>query len=176
MTSPPSARPASDQRPSAPPAAPPGNRARSIGQQIARELPLLTAALGRGVLLAVVATLLALSLAGSLDPTIALLVAASGLGQGAIVIGLAWHISTELRRTRRVSGRLTWTSAPSASSAAAPPPAGTAHGAASPELLATGEMNGRRYALFSDGSVELLTLLGRRRFRTIAHAREFVGG
>jgi hypothetical protein len=162
----------SGDRPSAPPAAP----ARSIGKRIAQELPLLTAALGCGVLLAVVAAMLALSLAGSLDPTVALLVAASGLGQGAVVAGLAWHVSTELRRNRRVSGRLTWTSAPGAGSAAASPPAGTAQGPARPELLATGEMNGRRYALFSDGTVELLTLLGRRRFRTIAHAREFVGG
>ena len=166
MSSPPVAPPVtSDQRSDASPGEglPPW---RTIGLRWARELPLLIVALGWGVLLAVAAAVIVLSLAGPLDPTTGLVIAAGACGQGAIVTGCAFLVLAEVRRQHRRPARLTWTSA-SASPAAPGLPAA--------EPIATGEMNGRRYALFADGSVELLTLLGRRRFRTIAHAREFVG-
>ena len=115
-------------------------------------------ALGWGVLLAVTAAVAVLSLAGALDPAIGLLIAAGACAQGAIVTGSTLLVLAEMRRQRRGPARLTWTSVPSLSSPEADAPAA--------ELVATGEMNGRRYALFSDGSVELLTLLGRRRFGT----------
>lgn len=49
---------------------------------------------------------------------------------------------------------------------AAPPPV---------EVVARGDLNGRAYLLYSDGSVVVETLLGRRRFRSLAEAREFIG-
>ena len=42
-------------------------------------------------------------------------------------------------------------------------------------IVERGEMNGRLYVVFGDGSIEVETLLGLRRFDTIAEARRFVG-
>lgn len=166
MTSPPVARLVA---PDARTCASPGERLPpwwAFGQRLGRELPLLVLALGWGVLLAVTTAVTVLSLAGLLDPRIGLVIVACAWGQGAIVTGCALLVLAEMRRQRRRPARLTWASAPASPSEPSLP---------APDPIATGEMNGRRYALFADGSVELLTLLGRRRFRTIAHAREFVG-
>jgi hypothetical protein len=140
----------------------------SMGHGMKREMPLLMVALGWGVLLAIAAAVAVLCLVGSLEPTVGLAIVALALGQGALVTGLALLVMAELRRQGRVPER--------GAKMGTPGSAQTMAAAAAPELLATGDMNGRRFALFSDGSVELLTLLGRRRFRTIALAREFVGG
>ncbi len=43
------------------------------------------------------------------------------------------------------------------------------------EPVAVGSLNGREYKLFGDGSVEMETILGKRRFASILDAREFVG-
>jgi hypothetical protein len=40
--------------------------------------------------------------------------------------------------------------------------------------IGSGSLNGRDYALFADGSLEIETLLGRRRFASILDAREFI--
>jgi hypothetical protein len=39
-----------------------------------------------------------------------------------------------------------------------------------------GHLGGRKYVMFPDGSIEVDTLLGRRRFTSLDAAREFVGG
>lgn len=43
------------------------------------------------------------------------------------------------------------------------------------EVIDEGEMMGRAYRLFSDGSIEVATLLGLRRFDSLMDARQFVG-
>ena len=40
----------------------------------------------------------------------------------------------------------------------------------------TGSLNGKNYVLFTDGSCEIDTMFGRRRFEDLDAAREFVGG
>jgi hypothetical protein len=78
----------------------------------------------------------------------------------------------------------TTASAPAVSSASAPasaytPPfisqrsggAGTGAG----DIVTRGELNGRDYVLFRDGSVLIETLLGPRRFASISEAQEFIG-
>jgi hypothetical protein len=42
-------------------------------------------------------------------------------------------------------------------------------------VVSEGRIKGRAYLLYGDGSVEVETLLGRRRFPSLAEAREFVG-
>jgi hypothetical protein len=44
-----------------------------------------------------------------------------------------------------------------------------------PEIVSRGEISGREYVVFSDGTVGVETLLGRRRFRSLGDAREFIG-
>jgi hypothetical protein len=44
-----------------------------------------------------------------------------------------------------------------------------------PHVIAEGELAGRYYRHFSDGSVEIATLLGLRRFESLMDAREFIG-
>lgn len=44
-----------------------------------------------------------------------------------------------------------------------------------PQLIDEGEMMGRAYRLFSDGSIEIATLLGLRRFASLSDARHFIG-
>jgi hypothetical protein len=43
------------------------------------------------------------------------------------------------------------------------------------EIVTRGELNGREYVLFRDGSVMIETLLGPRRFSSISEAQEFIG-
>lgn len=45
-----------------------------------------------------------------------------------------------------------------------------------PVAISSGLMGGKAYVSFSDGSVEIDTMLGRRRFVDLNAAREFVGG
>jgi hypothetical protein len=45
-----------------------------------------------------------------------------------------------------------------------------------PHLISEGELAGRLYRHYSDGSVEIATLLGLRRFDSLMDAREFIGG
>ncbi len=44
-----------------------------------------------------------------------------------------------------------------------------------PQIIDEGEMMGRAYRLFSDGSIEIATLLGLRRFASLSDARQFIG-
>lgn len=44
-----------------------------------------------------------------------------------------------------------------------------------PVVVAQGDLSGRDYALYSDGSVVVETLLGQRRFQTLQDARQFIG-
>lgn len=44
-----------------------------------------------------------------------------------------------------------------------------------PSVVAQGDLAGRAYALYSDGSVVVETLLGQRRFQTLDDARQFIG-
>lgn len=43
------------------------------------------------------------------------------------------------------------------------------------DIVTRGELNGRDYVLFRDGSVLIETLLGPRRFASISEAQEFIG-
>lgn len=63
--------------------------------------------------------------------------------------------------------------APALATATATPPAPVSQKA--PEIVSRGEISGREYVLFADGTVGVETLLGRRRFRTLGDAREFIG-
>lgn len=42
-------------------------------------------------------------------------------------------------------------------------------------VLHTGEVEGRDYAVFTDGSIEIDTAFGRRWFESVDHAHEFIG-
>lgn len=57
---------------------------------------------------------------------------------------------------------------------ASPPPLPFAP-APSLSIQETAHLAGRKYIMFSDGSIEIDTLLGRRRFTSLDAAREFVG-
>lgn len=43
------------------------------------------------------------------------------------------------------------------------------------DIVSRGEISGREYVLFADGTVGVETLIGRRRFRTLSDARQFIG-
>jgi hypothetical protein len=56
-----------------------------------------------------------------------------------------------------------------------PPPLSPVKVPERPALVGHGVIEGRDYSEYADGSVEISTMLGRRRFATLAAAREFVG-
>jgi hypothetical protein len=53
--------------------------------------------------------------------------------------------------------------------------AGAGAGAGAGDVVTRGELNGRDYVLYRDGSVLIETLLGPRRFASISEAQEFIG-
>ncbi|MEJ2124544.1 MAG: hypothetical protein P8Y67_04870 [Alphaproteobacteria bacterium] len=71
--------------------------------------------------------------------------------------------------------------APAAPAAASAVPAASSHTPpfisqrSSEDIVTRGELNGRDYVLFRDGSVVIETLIGPRRFASISEAQEFIG-
>jgi hypothetical protein len=72
--------------------------------------------------------------------------------------------------------------APAVASAFTPPfisqrlaETGAGAGAGAGDVVTRGELNGRDYVLYRDGSVLIETLLGPRRFASISEAQEFIG-
>lgn len=56
-----------------------------------------------------------------------------------------------------------------------PTPVSSSRLSAAARLLSHGELHGRRYAVYSDGSIEMDTMFGTRWFASLEVAREFIG-
>lgn len=98
------------------------------------------------------------------------------LGQSAIITGVGLAVVSglsEARRSLKAAAPLvqqTPPSPPRLPPIEAPPPPRP-----SETVVATGQLGGRAYTLFGDGCVLVETRLGRRRFRNLSDAKEFVG-
>ena len=94
-------------------------------------------------------------------------VIALSLAQFMMLAGVAFKVASRLERYRQ----LLLNSSPITRKRPLP-----AERAAFPRPAASGLLSGRTYVAFVDGTVEIDTLLGRRRFVNLDAAREFVGG
>jgi hypothetical protein len=142
---------------------------------------LLIATLGWGLLLSYLLVMPydapAPAAAESRDPARFILI----FGENAVISGFALAVLGALEKALHLLTRLAGGAAPArmASARGATPPA-----PANPpflqqrspsEVVTRGALNGRDYVLFRDGSVMIETLLGPRRFASIAEAQEFIG-
>lgn len=92
----------------------------------------------------------------------------------AMVVKLA-PMATFARQTTRIAIPEPFPLLEQARAAAVPPPPHPQPRPERPSLVGHGVLAGRDYAEYSDGSVEINTMLGRRRFISLDTARSFVG-
>lgn len=103
---------------------------------------------------------------------------ALSIGQIAIVGGASLKIYSLMEKNRKLLTKFSDTAAPSWSEQRRKPVITIAPPSTSYETYddsARGYLGDREYIMFSDGSIEIDTLLGRRRFTSLDAAREFVG-
>lgn len=100
-----------------------------------------------------------------------------GFAIGLIVTGFAIATLATLEKIQTTLGRILMYQA----AAATPPPSRSKPPKASPAvnkkvtIAGRGEIEGRRYVAFTDGTVIVETKFGRRRFGSIKDAQEFIG-
>jgi hypothetical protein len=103
---------------------------------------------------------------------------ALSIGEMAVVGSIALKVHRRIEANRRMLMALTRSTtrgSPARPLIATERPPSRAITVATNDGLARGSLAGREYVSFADGSVEIDTRLGRRRFVSIEAAREFVG-
>lgn len=98
------------------------------------------------------------------------------LAEALIVTGFGFAILDALDRNRRLTSRAmsVLQRQPDAADRPERPLATGAQETQSVTAIGSGALSGREYTVFDDGSIEIETILGRRRFASILDAREFV--
>jgi hypothetical protein len=104
---------------------------------------------------------------------------ALGLAQSALIVGATLKLHSDLKQSKSVMARIARKRAgPQSSAVTDANKAMPAQSYRQPDCLSVesnGQLDGRQYVKFLDGTVEIATMLGRRRFSSLDMAKEFVG-